>query len=267
MAGAVAAAGLPGLLAVVGLASVVWLVSLVRRDASIADIFWGLGCVVLAWFYRGPGDVESFRAALVPILVTIWGVRLAAHILMRSLGRGEDPRYAAMRRRWGARFPVVSLFTVFWLQAAVMWIVALPLLQVQAAAAAWSWLDGIGVSLFAVGFVFEAVGDWRLVRFRANPRNVGRVLDRGLWRTTRHPNYFGDATLWWGLGCFALATPGGGWALVGPALMTFLLLRVSGVTLLERRMLETRPGYREYVDRTSAFFPWRPRPPGPEARP
>ena len=259
MTGQFAAAGLPGLLAVLGLALAVWLVSLVRRDASIADIYWGLGFVALAWLYRDLGAAESVRATLVPVLVTIWGVRLAAHILWRSRGRAEDPRYAAMRRRWGPRFPLVSLFTVFWLQAAVMWIVALPLLQVQTAAAGWSWLDGLGVGLFAAGFAFEAIGDRQLARFRADPASANRVLDRGLWRYTRHPNYFGDATLWWGLGCLALATPGGAWTLAGPALMSFLLRRVSGVTLLEKGLRESRRGYRDYVARTNAFFPWRPR--------
>ena len=258
----IAAAALPGLLTVLGLALLVWLVSLARRDASIADVFWGPGFVVLAWLYRDLGDSESFRTILVPVLVTIWGVRLAAHIGSRNRGHGEDPRYAAMRRRWGTRFPLVSLFTVFWLQAALMWIVALPLAQVQRAAAGWSWLDGLGVALFAVGFAFEAIGDLQLARFRADPANRNRVLNRGLWRYTRHPNYFGDAVLWWGLGCLALATPGGAWTLAGPALMTVLLRRVSGVTLLEKGLRESRPGYRDYVTRTNAFFPWRPRQPG-----
>ena len=261
MTGPVLAVGLPGLAAVLGLAFLVWLISLAKRDASVADVFWGLGFVVLAWLYRDLGDAGSFRAVLVPVLVTGWGVRLAAHILARGRGRGEDPRYAAMRRRWGDRFPVVSLFTVFWLQAGVLWIVALPLLQVQTAAAPWSWLDGLGVALFTVGFLFEAVGDLQLLRFRADPANRGRVLDRGLWRYTRHPNYFGDAVLWWGFGALALATPGGAWTLAGPALMTLLLRRVSGVTLLEKGLHETRPGYRDYVRRTNAFFPWRPRRP------
>lgn len=259
MTGTLLTVGLPGLLAVLGLAVLVWLISLAKRDASIADVFWGLGFVVLAWLYRDLGDAGSFRTVLVPVLLTVWGVRLSAHILVRSRGRGEDRRYAAMRRRWGHRFPLVSLLTVFWLQAGVMWVVALPLLQVQTASAPWSWLDGLGIALFAVGFVFEAVGDVQLLRFRADPASAGRVLDRGLWRYTRHPNYFGDATLWWGFGCLALATPAGAWVLVGPALMTFLLRRVSGVTLLEKGLRESRPGYRDYVARTNAFVPSWPR--------
>lgn len=253
------AALIAGLLAALGLAFSVWLLSLARRDASIADIFWGAGFVALGWLYAELGEAESARALVVPGLVTIWGGRLAIHLWRRNRGRGEDPRYRAMRRRWGGRFGWVSLFTVFWFQALVLWIVALPLWQVQRAAAAWSWLDSLGTALFALGFLFEAVGDGQLARFRADPANAGRVLDRGLWRFTRHPNYFGDAAVWWGLGLLALATPGGGWALFGPALMTFLLLRVSGVTMLERGLRETRPGYRDYAGRTSAFFPWPPR--------
>ncbi len=247
-----------GLGAVLGLLTLVWLLSLLRRDASIVDIFWGPGFVVLAWLYRDLGASESLRATLVPVLVTIWGLRLALHILWRSRGKGEDPRYQAMRKRRGARFPLLSLPIVFWLQAVLMWIVAMPLLAAQTASTPWSWLDSLGVALFAVGFFFEAVSDLQLSRFRADPANAGRVMDRGLWRLSRHPNYFGDATLWWGLGCFALAVPGGAWTLLGPALMSLLIVRVSGVTLLERG-LSARPGYDDYVRRTSAFFPWPPK--------
>lgn len=251
--------GLVGLGVVLGLAFLLWLLSLARRDASIVDIFWGPGFVALAWLYRGMADAVGPRTWVVPALVTIWGLRLAIHILWRNHGRGEDPRYRAMRRKWGRRFPLVSLGTVFWLQGVLMWIVAAPLAQVQTSSAGWSRFDGLGVVLFATGFTFEAVGDRQLARFRADPANAGRVMDRGLWRYTRHPNYFGDALLWWGLGAFALATPGGAWTLVGPALMTLLIVRVSGVTLLERGLRESRPDYADYTRRTSAFIPWPPR--------
>ncbi len=257
----VLAVGLPGLGATLGLASLVWLISLVRRDASIVDIFWGLGFVALAWLYRTLGETESIRSLLAPALVTIWGVRLSAHVLWRNHGQGEDPRYAEMRRRWGPRFPLFSLPIVFWLQAALMWIVAMPLLQMQTSGADWSWLDDLGLALFGIGLAFEVIGDWQLARFKADPANAGQVMDRGLWRYTRHPNYFGDATLWWGLGCLALATPGGAWALLGPALMSLLLLRVSGVPLLEEGLRNNRPGYGDYIERTNAFFPWWPRKP------
>jgi steroid 5-alpha reductase family enzyme len=235
-----------------------WLVSVRIRDASIADLFWGTGFVLVAWVAALSGDGEGPRRALVLALVTIWGLRLTVHLSRRNLRRGEDPRYQAMRRRHGERFWIVSLGTVFGLQGLLLWIVSLP---VQAGAArpssGLSALDLAGVALWAVGFLFEAVGDRQLARFRADPANRGKVMDRGLWATTRHPNYFGDAMVWWGLGLLGAAAAGP-WVLLGPALMNFLLLRVSGVTLLERDIAERRPGYREYVRRTSAFFPWFP---------
>ncbi len=248
----------PGLLAALGLTFSLWLLSLARRDASIVDIFWGLGFTALAWLYREIGDADSLRATLVPLLVTLWGARLAIHIGVRNHGRGEDPRYQAMRRKWGRKFPLVSLGTVFWLQAFLMWLIAVPLLEIQRSDAPWSASDWLGLLLFATGFLFEAVGDLQLTRFRKDPANAGKVMDRGLWRYTRHPNYFGDATLWWGFGFFALGAGAGLLPLLSPLLMNFLLLRVSGVTLLEKGLVESRPGYREYTRRTSAFFPWPP---------
>jgi len=252
------AIALLGLVGALALMSLVWVVGLLRRDVSIVDVFWGLGFVLVSWIYyvdAGPGGGP--RRLLVPALVTLWGLRLALHIAWRSRGRGEDPRYAAMRARDPERFPWRSLVTVFWLQAAILWIVAMPLLQVQIQPRplALGALDALGLSLFAIGFLFESLGDWQLARFKADPANRGRVMDRGLWRYTRHPNYFGDATLWWGLALLALATDGGWWVLLSPLLMTGLLLKVSGVTLLEKGLSETKPGYADYVRRTSAFLP------------
>ncbi len=263
MIAAITALAWPGLVVALGLTTLVWLASLVKRDASIVDIFWALGFVTLAWFYRSQVPVESFRQTLVPLLVTLWGVRLSVYIFWRNRGHGEDYRYAAMREKWGARFPWLSLVSVFWLQGFLFWLIAMPLLQIQISRlpVALSWLDGLGLLLFAIGFFFESVGDLQLARFKADPANQGRVMDRGLWRYTRHPNYFGDATLWWGFGCFALATPGSLWTLVGPFLMTLLILKVSGVALLEKGLSDTKPQYRDYVRRTSAFFPWPPRTP------
>ncbi len=253
---------LPGLVAALGLTTLVWLLSLARRDASIIDIFWSLGFVLLAWLYRSRVPAETLRQTVVPILVTLWGLRLALHILRRNWGRPEDYRYAAMRAKYGRGFSGLSLPIVFWLQGALFWLIAMPLLQVQISRqpAAWGWLDSLGLTLFAIGFFFEAVGDHQLARFRADPANRGQVMDRGLWRYTRHPNYFGDATLWWGFGCFALATTDSHWTLIGPTLMTLLIVRVSGVALLEKGLGETKPKYRDYVRRTSAFIPWPPRP-------
>lgn len=252
---------LPGLVAALGLTTVVWLGSLVKRDVSIVDIFWSLGFVMLAWLYRSQVPIESFRQTLVPVLVTLWGLRLSLYIFWRNWGQGEDYRYAAMRTKYGKSFPLLSLPIVFWLQGALFWIIAMPLLQVQISRqpGGWTWLDALGLALFSVGLFFEAVGDLQLARFKADPANEGKVMDRGLWRYTRHPNYFGDATLWWGLGCFALATTGSLWTLVGPALMSLLIVKVSGVALLEKGLDGTKPKYRDYVRRTSAFFPWPPK--------
>lgn len=241
--------------------SLVWLLSLWRRDASIIDFSWGLGFAMLAWFYRSRMPIESFRQTLVPVLVTLWALRLSLYILWRNWGKGEDYRYAAMREKWGAGFPVRSLFTVFWLQGFLFWIIGMPLLQMQISRPPIepTWLDLMGLVLFAIGFFFEAVGDLQLARFKSDPANRGRVMDRGLWRFTRHPNYFGDATTWWGFSCFALATSGSLWTLISPVLMSFLIVKVSGVHLLERGLEDTKPEYQDYVRRTSAFFPWPPR--------
>lgn len=250
-----------GLLAALSLTTAVWIASLLRRDASLIDIFWGPGFVLLAWIYTLGVGTDSPRGVLVAALVTLWGLRLATHIAVRGRGRGEDYRYAAMRQRWGGRFGWVSLFTVFWLQGGLMWLLSVPLYRAAASPdpAGLTWIDALAVSVFAVGLTCETVADLQLVRFKADPANGGRVLTHGLWRYSRHPNYFGDALVWWGLWLFALATPGAAWTIYSPALMTLLLMRVSGVPLLERHMGETKPGYRDYVDRTSAFLPWFPR--------
>ena len=242
-------------------ASVVWMISTRLEDASIADICWGLGFVLLAWLYCLVSPALTSRSWLIASLITLWGVRLSLHIFRRNHGKAEDPRYQAMRATHGDAFWWRSLFTVFWLQGAILWFVALPLLVAVRAARPpeLTAVDGLGVMLFAIGFGFEAVGDYQLERFKADPSNRGRVLDRGLWRYTRHPNYFGDATMWWGVYVMAAATPGGWLTVLSPALMTFLLMRVSGVTLLEGSLQASKPGYRAYVTRTPAFFPWFPR--------
>jgi len=234
-----------------------WLVSLRLRDASIADVFWGSGFAMVAWVAAAGNSGAEPRRSLALALVTVWGLRLSLHVASRNLGHGEDARYQAMRRGHGERFWWVSLFTVFLLQGLLLWAISLPLQAVEVASGppGLGWLDGIGISLWVLGFLFEAVADLQLRRFKADPASRGKVLDTGLWRYTRHPNYFGDALLWWGFGALALAT-GAWWALASPAVMTFLLVRVSGVALLEKDIGERRPGYRAYVARTSAFVPW-----------
>ena len=252
-----------GLGAIVAASTLVWMISVRLRDASIADIFWGFGFVVLACLYCVLSPTLTPRSWLVAMLITLWGARLSWHILRRNHGKEEDPRYQAMRASHGKAFWWRSLFTVFWLQGAILWFVAIPLLAAVVAAhpAALTVVDGLGVLLFAVGFSFEVVGDRQLRRFRADPSNRGRVLDRGLWRYTRHPNYFGDAVLWWGLYVIAAATPYGWLTVLSPALMTVLLMRVSGVTLLEQSLKASKPGYHAYIARTPAFLPWFPRVP------
>ena len=239
-----------------------WVVSLARRDASIVDLWWGPGFGLLAtvaWLAgsAAPGP----RGALLLGLVWLWGLRLGGYLAWRNHGRGEDPRYAAMRRRHGDRFGRVSLATVFGLQGVLQWFVALPVLVaiLVPGERPLGALDALGAALFALGLGFESIGDAQLARFKADPANRGRVMDRGLWRYTRHPNYFGDSVAWWGLFTIALATPLGVFTIASPALMTFLLLRVSGVALLERSLVRTRPAYRDYVASTSAFFPRPPR--------
>ena len=245
--------------AIAAYVAIVWALSLPLRDASIADVFWGPGfafvAIVAAWL-SPPSD----RATLLVVLTSVWGLRLALHIGTRWLKKKEeDRRYQAMRATWGDRFPVVSLFTVFLLQGGLLWIVSLPL-QAGAALGAdhpLGLLDLAGALLFTVGLAFEAVGDAQLARFLSDPASRGRVMETGLWRYTRHPNYFGDALLWWGLGLIGAGT-GAWWCLAGPALMTFLLVRVSGVSLLEKDIAGRRPEYVAYVRRTSPFLPLPP---------
>lgn len=237
-----------------------WLLSLILRNASIVDIVWGLGFVVVAWVVRLQGDTQTARQWLLVALTTVWGLRLAGYLFWRNHGQPEDYRYRAMRKRWGDRFPIISLLTVFTLQGALMWVVSLPVQLGQVPDDPdLGVLAFVGVLVWAVGLTFEAVGDLQLARFKADPSNEGRVMDRGLWRYTRHPNYFGDACVWWGIALVAAESGLGAWGLLGAAVMTILLLRVSGVALLEKSLRKRKPEYQAYVERTSAFFPRPPR--------
>jgi steroid 5-alpha reductase family enzyme len=248
-----------GLGAAVILMLAAWTMSLWRRDASIIDGFWGSGFVLLTWIYWALTDGTAGRKLLLAILVTLWGLRLSGHIIWRNWNEAEDYRYREMREKHGGKFPLVSLFTVFLLQGGLLWLISAPLLQAQSARAELGALDFLGLAVFVMGFFFESVGDFQLARFRSDPGNRGKVLRTGLWRYTRHPNYFGDAAVWWGFFLIALATPGSIWTVFSPILMTFFLLKVSGVVMLEKKLVETRPEYADYVARTSAFVPWIPR--------
>jgi steroid 5-alpha reductase family enzyme len=246
---------------ILGCMIALWLLSLALKDASIADIFWGLGFVILAWlsFFLTEGYLG--RKVLICTLVTVWGLRLAIHIGRRNWGKGEDRRYQKWRAKYGSKFWWVSLFTVFGTQGVLLWVISLASQagQISPEPGRWVWQDALGLLVWAVGFFFEAVGDWQLARFKADPENRGQVMDRGLWAYTRHPNYFGECLMWWGLFLIALANPGNFWTMVSPLTITYLLLKVSGVSLLEKSIVETRPKYRDYIERTSAFVPWFPK--------
>ncbi len=238
-----------------------WLVATSRRDVSIVDVYWGTGFAIIAWIAIGLNRPVLLRPLLLATLTTVWAARLSVHLWRRKRGSSEDHRYAAMRQHHGRRFWWISFFTVFVLQAAILWFVSLPLqvAAVYGSSAPLGMLDVLGVVIWIIGFVFEAVGDRQLARFQANARNERRVLDQGLWRYTRHPNYFGDFCVWWGL--YAIAAAGGaGWTVASPLLMSLLLMKVSGVTLLEQTITGRRPDYAAYQARTNAFFPGRPKP-------
>jgi len=254
MTGALIAAGA----AIAVLMVATWLISVVVRDASIVDMIWGLGFVVATWsafFVVGDPGPRGWLAA---VLVSLWGLRLTGYLTWRNLGKPEDFRYQEMRAKAPSTFWIVSLFKVFLLQGILMWLVAAPPGTSQASSGSLSWLDFLGLALWAVGMFFETVGDYQLARFKARPASKGRVMDRGLWRYTRHPNYFGDFCVWWGLYLVALA---GGlwWTLFSPVVMSILLIRVSGAGLLEKTIGDRRPGYAEYIESTNAFFPGPPR--------
>jgi len=248
-------------LVILGLMVLLWMVSLALKNASIVDIFWGTGFVITAWiaFWLTPEGLLA-RKLLLCALVTIWGLRLSLYILWRNWGKPEDFRYQVWRKEAGAAWWWRSFFKVFLLQGIILWIVAVPLLaaQVSAQPDRLTGLDYAALAVWLVGFFFEAAGDWQLARFKADPSNRGKVLQTGVWRYTRHPNYFGDAAQWWAYYLLSAAA-GGWWTIFSPVIMTALLLRVSGVTLLEKTLKEEKPGYKEYAEKTSEFIPWFPR--------
>jgi steroid 5-alpha reductase family enzyme len=235
-------------------AAVFWTWSLAKDDVSIVDSLWSLMFFMVAAVYVAQSGATGPRASLVLVLVGVWAIRLSAYITARNHGQAEDYRYQEIRRNNEPNFRFKSLYIVFGLQALLAWVISLPLVAATSGQAILGPLDYAGVALWAIGFFFEATGDLQLARFRKDPANRGKVLDTGLWRYTRHPNYFGNFTLWWGFYLIALSA-GGWWTVISPLLMSFLLLRVSGVALLEKDIGERRPGYADYIRRTNAFFP------------
>jgi steroid 5-alpha reductase family enzyme len=246
--------------AVLAMMAALWVWSLVRRDASVVDPWWSMGFLMI--FARSAAVTGMTPGKWVVGLCTaLWAVRLWLHLLWRARGKPEDPRYGAFRRRAGRHFWWVSIFQVFLLQAVLMLLVSAPLVLAGAASAPdpVRWNDMLGAGVAMLGLGIEAVADAQLTRFRNDPGSAGKVMDRGLWRYSRHPNYFGETLVMWGLWLCAVDQPYGGLAALAPALMTFLLLRVSGVTMLEKQLERTRPEYVDYVRSTSAFVPLPPR--------
>jgi steroid 5-alpha reductase family enzyme len=236
----------------------IWLISLKLRDASVADIWWGPGFAVIAWVAGYVAADTSWRLLAVQLLLSIWGLRLGLHLGLRNWGHDEDRRYQAMRGErsgiwWG------SLFKVFILQGSIQMVVSAPVFGMLGSDEPLGLFDGVGMTVLAVGIAIEAIADTQLKRFLSDPLNSGRVMDQGLWGWSRHPNYFGNAVIWLGVGIVGVAAGGPLWTCLGPLLMLFLLLRVSGVTMLESTIAGRRPEYSDYVRRVSSFVPFPPR--------
>ncbi len=243
-----------GLVAALALPSLAWLVSLLKRDVSIVDSLWSLIFISLCTTYFLLNEFTTLRGTIVLALVALWAVRLSTYITWRNWGEPEDARYQAMRRKHSPNFALKSLGIVFLLQGTLAWIISLPLLAATTGSIPLNYIDLLAIALVLFGVMYESIADAQLAAFKASPENRGKVMDTGLWRNTRHPNYFGECCVWWGFYLFALAA-GGWWSVLSPVLMTFLLLRVSGVTLLEKDIVERRPAYRDYISRTNAFIP------------
>lgn len=249
------------LIVIIALMTILWIVSVFLKNVSIVDIFWGFGFVITSGFYFFFTEGFKTRKIILLALVIIWGLRLSAYIAWRNRGKGEDFRYREFRKKYGEnRYWWISYFQTFLLQGFLMWLISAPLLGAQYYSVNNSpgILDIAGILFWLVGFIFEAGGDFQLARFKANPANKGKVMTRGLWKYTRHPNYFGDSSVWWGYGLICLGA-GSYLPLLGSLLMTALIIKVSGVALIERSLVGQKPQYRDYIEKTSSFFPWFPK--------
>lgn len=249
------------LLVILVLMTALWIVSVIIRNVSIVDLFWGFGFVLAASFYFLRSDGFEPRKILILSLAAIWGLRLSIYLAWRNIGKGEDFRYREFRKNYGEnRYWWISYFQTFLLQGILMWLISAPLLGAQyyGQNASLGILDFAGVILWLIGFSFEAGGDYQLAVFKSDPANKGKVMNSGFWRYTRHPNYFGDSAVWWGFGLICLA--GGSYIpVVGSVLMTAMIIKVSGVALLEKSLKEQKPQYKEYIEKTSSFIPWFPK--------
>ena len=243
------------------LVTLLWIWSVFIKNVSIVDIFWGVGFVVVNAFYvLNSGELHA-RKIMILTLVSIWGLRLALYLASRNIGKGEDFRYQEFRKNYGPeRYWWFSFFQTFLLQGVLIMIISITLLGVSVGDSSGDLglLDYIGIGVWLVGFAFEAGGDYQLAVFKKNAENKGKVLDTGFWKYTRHPNYFGDAAVWWAYAIFSIAA-GSYWQIIGALIMTVLIIKVSGVSLLEKTLKESKPQYRDYIQRTNSFFPWFPK--------
>ena len=242
------------------LVTLLWLWSIIIKNVAIVDLFWGFGFVVVNAFYIFISGELNARKILILVLVTVWGFRLSIYLAWRNIGKGEDFRYKEFRRKYGPeRYWWFSFFQTFLIQGALIMIVSLPLLGVNVSTHSdvLNCLDYFGILVWLIGFTFEAGGDFQLSRFKQNPKNKGKVLNTGFWKYTRHPNYFGDSAVWWAYALFSIAA-GSYWQVIGSIMMTLLIIKVSGVALLEKTLNNTKLQYREYIQKTSSFFPWFP---------
>ncbi len=248
-------------LLILSIMSVLWLISVAIKNVSIVDMFWGAGFVIVNAFYFFASGDFYLRKVILLVLVTVWGLRLSVYLTWRNIGKGEDFRYQEFRRTYGIkRYWWISFFQTFLLQGVLMLIISLPLLAVNYSTNSEEliWLDYTGIIVWLTGIVFEAGGDFQLARFRKNPANRDKVLQSGLWKYTRHPNYFGDSAVWFAYALFCIAS-GSYWPAVGSVVMILLIIKVSGVALLEKTLKDKKPEYQEYIRKTSAFFPMLPK--------
>lgn len=236
-----------------------FMLAIIKKRNDVADVAWGLGFLLIAVLTWYSGGSELDRSALATMLVAVWALRLSIHIYLRNRHKTEDKRYEAWRKEWGNSFYIRTFLQVFMLQGGLMLLVVSPVVIINTFyGSPFNWLDIVGVCVWAVGFFFESVGDAQLTAFIKDPANRGRVMKGGLWKYTRHPNYFGEVTQWWGLWIIALSTPYGWLGIIGPLTITILILKVSGIPLLEKSM-QGNPEFEEYKKHTSVFFPLPPK--------
>ena len=250
-----------GLLLIISLMTFLWILSVYLRNVSIVDLFWGLGFIIVNAFYFFSSEAINIRQIVLFLIVTIWGLRLSIYLAWRNIGKGEDFRYREFRRKFGEfNYWWISYFQTFLLQGILMWIISVTLfgISISSNETSLNIIDFIGILIWIIGFIFEAGGDFQMAKFKMNLLNKGKVLNTGFWRFTRHPNYFGDAAVWWGYGLLCIAS-GSPWYIIGSVIMTLLIIKVSGVALLEKTLKNQKPEYFAYIQKTNSFFPWFPK--------